>query len=380
MKKPRPVNMKPDEIERLNTLIHRRVVSAGQVQRAKILLLRSKGMDPDAICKKLDIGRATVFNTLKKYFKDGVESALAEEERSGRPSIYTDDIKTIIINLACENPHELGYAQGLWTVKKLTEHINSQKFQDEHPGIGGVSKSSVERILQAANIKPYKIKYYCQRRDPEFDQKMQELLVIYKTVQLQLDGQGQIIGADIDKLTTLSYDEKPGIQALGNTAPDLMPTKENGCIMRDHEYKRLGTVSLLAAIDLLSGKATALVRDTHKSSDYIEFLKKLDETYPKEQTLRIILDNHSIHKSKETNAYLQTVRDGRFMFVYTPKHGSWLNLIESFFGKMARQMLRGIRVSSKEELIERIYKYFDEINESPVIFRWKYKLDEVSVS
>jgi transposase len=194
-----------------------------------------------------------------------------------------------------------------------------------------------------------------------------------------LDGEGNILGSDEEKLTTLSYDEKPGIQALSTTGPDLMPRLENGCIMRDAEYKRLGTVSLLAAIDLLNGKATALVSDTHKSSDYIEFLKKLDETYAKDQTLRIILDNHIIHKSKETNEYLKSVREGRFMFVYTPKHGSWLNLIESFFGKMTRQMLRGIRVSSKEELIQRIYQYFDEINKTPVVFRWKYKLDDIRV-
>ena len=107
-------------------------------------------------------------------------------------------------------------------------------------------------------------------------------------------------------------------------------------------------------------------------------LKKLDAKYPKEDVIRIICDNHSAHKSKEVQNYLATKPDGRFVFVFTPTHGSWLNLIESFFSKMTKQMLRGIRVKSKQELEDRIYQYFDEINADPVVFHWSYKLDEIS--
>jgi transposase len=365
--------------EQLKGLLAKRTAPAGEVLRARVLLYREQGMDPNKIAEKLDVGRATVFNTLKKYHKDGVESALKEEARSGRPATYTDDIRAIIVNTACISPKSLGYAQELWTIQTLTNHINSDGFQMSQSGIGKVSKSSVERVLQEAKIKPFRIKYYCEKRDPEFEQKMKDVLIVYKQVQLQLDGNGKIMGSETEKVVTLSYDEKPGIQAIAATAPDLMPRAENGCIMRDAEYKRLGTISLLAGIDLLSGKATAHVSETHTSEDFVTFLKKLDEEYPKDQTLRLILDNHSIHKSKRTIEYLQE-REGRFKFVFTPKHGSWLNLIESFFGKMTRQMLRGIRVATKAELIERIYKYFNEINESPVVFRWKYKLDEVLVA
>ena len=103
----------------------------------------------------------------------------------------------------------------------------------------------------------------------------------------------------------------------------------------------------------------------------------LDAKYPQGEIIRLILDNHSAHKSKETCTYLAS-NAGRFEFVFTPTHGSWLNMIESFFSKMTRQMLRGIRVSSKEELAKRIYQYFKDINEEPVVFRWKYKMDEIS--
>ena len=113
-------------------------------------------------------------------------------------------------------------------------------------------------------------------------------------------------------------------------------------------------------------------------SDFIEFLKILDEKYPKGDKIRLILDNHFAHTSKKTQRYLNTCL-GRFEFIFTPKHGSWFNLIESFFGKMTKQSLRGLRVNSKEELINSIYTYIEEVNDLPVVYRWKYKKDEIAL-
>lgn len=159
----------------------------------------------------------------------------------------------------------------------------------------------------------------------------------------------------------------------------IFPDEHHGTISRDYEYKRLGTLSLLAGIDLQTGEAIPLVSETHSSKDYIEFLKILDSKYPKGDKIRIVLDNLKVHTSEATRNYLATV-PGRFEFVFTPKHGSWLNMVEGFFSKMTKQMLRGIRVKSKEELKERIYLYFTEINEEPVVFHWKYNLDDIDVS
>ena len=135
----------------------------------------------------------------------------------------------------------------------------------------------------------------------------------------------------------------------------------------------------MAVIDLLSGQIHGIVTDRHRSREFIVFLQKMNLAYSEEVKIRIIMDNHSAHISKETRAHLATMPN-RFEFIFTPKHGSWLNLIESFFGKMARSMLRGLRVSSKSELKERIEKYLDEINKEPVIFRWKYGLESISVA
>ena len=155
-----------------------------------------------------------------------------------------------------------------------------------------------------------------------------------------------------------------------------MPNNDNGVIKRDYEYKRLGTLSLLAGIDLQTGEAIPLVSDTHNSNDYIAFLKKLDAKYPKGDKIRLVLDNLKVHTSQKVIEYLETVPD-RFEFVFTPKHASWPNLVEGFFSKMTKQMLRGIRVSSKQELEDRIYKYFNEINTEPVVYHWGWNLKDV---
>jgi transposase len=203
---------------------------------------------------------------------------------------------------------------------------------------------------------------------------MAEVLCVYREVELLRKA-----GED-GMVAVLSYDEKPGIQAIGVTAPDLPPVEgQHSCWGRDHEYVRHGTVSLMAAIDLLNGHVHGHVVDRHRSREFVDFLKSLDQHYKPELKIRVVLDNHSAHISRETRAYLSTVPN-RFEFVFTPKHGSWLNLIESFFAKMAKSFLRGIRVAGKPELKARILQYLDEINESPVIFRWKYKLDSVPLA
>ena len=353
----------------LITLSKKRTIQAQIVDCAKILLYKSDGMTFSNIAEKLAVSPSTVRLCISKYYEGGVENALFDTQRPGRPSEITDDAKAWMINIACQRPVELGYAQELWTLNSLHKHI--QKYAEEagYPRLSTVTKPYIQKFLKEQDIKPFKIKYYCEKRDPDFESKMHEVLLVYKQIEMQFDENGTLIVPDNYKLTiTVSYDEKPGIQAISNTAPDLRPTAENGEVYRDAEYKRLGTLSLLAGIDLLTGEAIPLVSETHKSSDFIEFLKILDKKYPLQDTIRIILDNHSAHTSKETQRFLDTMPKGRFKFVFTPKHGSWLNMIESFFSKMTKQMLRGIRVNTKQELEERIYQYFEEINREPVVY------------
>ena len=361
----------------LETLLRARTMQAQTVQRARIILLRTEGISIDTIAEKAGINRKSVMLCINKYKEGGVENALADAPGRGRNAEITDDEKAWIINIACRRPYDLGCPEETWTYTRLTTYINRHSETAGFVRLSTISRSHIKNILDNAEIKPHKIRYYCEKRDPDFDRKMRDVLVVYKQIDLQFDEEGQILPANGTKINTVSYDEKPGIQAIAHTTPDKMPTTTNGYRQRDHEYVRLGTLSLLAGVDLLTGEAIPLISETHKSSDFIEFLQILDTKYSKGEIIRLILDNHSAHTSKETRNYL-AMNPGRFEFVFTPTHGSWLNMIESFFSKITRQMLRGIRVSSKEELAERIYQYFDDINEEPVVFRWKYKMDEIS--
>ena len=365
--------------EYLRGLVMKRTIQAQVVDRAKILLYKAQGDSNQAIADRIDVNINTVKLCLSKFKEGGIERALFDDQRGGRPVEITDDAVAWIIDIACQRPADLGYAQELWTLKNLHKHIQANAKAAGYPRLETITKPMVQKILKRSDIKPHKIRYYCEKRDPDFENKMHEVLVVYKQISMQFDEDGNIIIPDEEPMVhTVSCDEKPGIQAIATTGEDLRPTRDNGCVMRDHEYVRLGTLSLLAGIDLLTGEAIPLVSETHKSSDFIQLLEILDKKYPKSDVIRIICDNHSAHKSKEVQNYLATKPDGRFVFVFTPTHGSWLNLIESFFSKMTKQMLRGIRVKSKQELEDRIYKYFEEVNADPVVYHWTYKLDEIS--
>ena len=372
------LELKEEDRKELESIMRTPTIEARLMQRARILLLKADGLSTDAIADKVGIGRESVMDRVGRYKERGLEAALYDAAGRGRPAEITDSDKAWIISEACKKPKELGYSAEIWSYSKLTEHIHKTAMAAGHERLERVSTEKIRTILNEAEIKPFQIRYYCEKRDPDFEKKMHNVLVVYKHLSFNFDEDGVPVEKEEagPKIHTVSYDEKPGIQAIATVAPDLPPTEKNGVIMRDGEYKRLGTVSLLAAIDLLTGEAIPHVSDSHKSSDFVQFLKKLDKKYPEGDIIRLILDNHSVHSSKETMDYLRT-RPGRFQFIFTPKHGSWLNLIEGFFGKMTRQMLRGIRVESKEELIARIYKYFDEVNDVPVVYHWKYKLEEI---
>ena len=362
----------------LETQTKARTIQAQTVTRARILLLKADGMSIDAIADKVDMNRKSIMLCINKYLEGGVENALFDAPGRGRNAEITDDEKAWIISIACQKPVDLGYSAEVWTRALLTKHINKFAEGAGHIRLSTVSQSKVRTILEEADIKPNKITYYCENRDPDFDQKMHNVLLVYKQLSLQFDETGQLLPLDEDGqvVHVLSYDEKPGIQATANTSEDLLPDENHRTINRDYEYKRLGTVALLAGIDLQTGEAIPLVRDRHSSREYVEFLSLLDAKYPKGDKIRLILDNLKVHTSEETRKYLAKV-PGRFEFVFTPKHGSWLNLVEGFFSKLTRQFLKGIRVKTKEELVKRIYKYFDEVNADPIVYHWKYKLDEI---
>jgi transposase len=373
-----PLQFTDEELRRLETIHKSRTEEKRRTLRAAILLDALSGQSDEAIARHHHISRGTVVLCIRKYLQFGLETALDELPRSGKPRQLPDNAKAWVRSCACQKPKELGYSYELWTYRLLTAHIREHCVAAGYPALQKLSRSKLHKILHEGDLRPHKIRYYVERRDPAFESKMANVLHVYKEVEIINDG---LLRGEVREpgMVTISYDEKPGIQALAVTTPDRPPVAgQHSSHLRDYEYKRLGTVSLLAGLDLHSGRVIETISNTHKSSDFIAFLKKLDDAYPTQQKIRLLLDNHSAHISRETREYLDSVPQ-RFVFVFMPTHGSWLNLVENLFSKMTRSLLRGIRVATKQELIDRIHRYFDEVNADPIVFRWKYKMDEVFI-
>ena len=369
--------MTDEERERLAAIARSRSEPARRVERAQMLLAYRETPSFFAVGRKISVHHQTVERCVERALAYGSLAALDDRPRPGKEPVITPEAKAWLVSLACDKAKDHGYPHELWTTRLLARHARENAPRAGHECLANLAQGTVCKILGNEEVKPHKVRYYLERRDAEFEQKMAEVLCIYREVRvLKKAAKSKKASRPV---AIVSYDEKPGIQAIASTAPDLPPEPGvHATFARDHEYKRHGTLSLLAGIDLLTGKVHALVRDRHRSREFVEFLKLLDTAYPPKTAIKLILDNHSAHISKETNAWLAAQPAGRFEFTFTPKHGSWVNLIEGFFSKFARSVLRYIRVSSKQELKERIMAGIKHVNRYPVVHTWSYRLADAA--
>ena len=358
----------PEQRATLKELAASRSAPTREVERAKVMLGYADGLSVTELQRQLGFSRPMIYRCVDKALAAGVQMGLKDKYHRPHEPEISDRAKAWVVSIACTKPKDHGMAAELWSISALARFVSERAEAAGFARLASAGKSTVWRILDDNDIKPHKIRYYLEKRDPDFDRKMQEVLMVYRDVSIY--AQGAVHDARPNPIYTVSVDEKPGVQAIGLTAPDLPPVPGKvPAVGRDYEYVRHGTVSILAGIDLHSGHIFANVEERHRSVEFIALLKQLDAHYPDEAIIRVVLDNHSAHISKETMTYLSE-RPGRFEYVHTPKHGSWLNLIECAFSKMARTFLRHIRVTSKDDLKQRILKGIAEINAAPVVFRW----------
>jgi len=338
-KKRKPLQFTEEERRKLESIRKSRTEERRRTQRAAFLLDSLSGQSDQTIAQHHHVSRSTVVLCLQKCLEFGLDAALAELPRPGKPRQLPDDAIAWVQHCACQKPKELGYSYELWTYRLLTAHVRQHCVAAGHPALRQLSRSKLHKILRQGELRPHKIRYYVEQRDPAFETQMVLILHVYKEIQIVHEYLHGEVGRQLG-MVTISYDEKPGMQALALTTADRPPVPgQHPSQLRDYEYQRLGTVSLLAGLDLHTGTIIETVSDTHKSADFIAFLKKLDGTYAGHQKIRLVLDNHSAHISKETRSYLDTMPQ-RFVFVFTPTHGSWLNLIENQFSKMTRSMFQ----------------------------------------
>ena len=351
----------------LTALARSRTAPAHHVERSAIILHLADQRDATEIAAKLHIDRQRVTRCARRVMAVGPLKAIDDLPRSGRRPDITEAARTWLIGEACAKGKQRGYPHEVWTLRLLAAHAREHGPAAGHACLAELAPSTVHEVLNSQPVKPHKVRYYLQRRDPAFEERKAEVLEVYAAAEMLR----QIPEAD-RPVAVLSYDEKPGIQAIASTAPDLPPKPgKHATVQRDHEYKRLGTLTLSAAVDLVSGFVHHVMTQRHRSREFIAFLERLDAYYAAGTLICLLLDNHSAHRSRETRRFLAS-KPGRFELVFTPTHASWLNYVETFFSKVARSGLRRIRVASKVELAKRIRCYIEICNAAPLLPHWRH--------
>jgi len=368
-----------EDLARLTAIARWGTEPASRVERARMLLAYREDPSFLAAGRALGMHHQTVQRCVERAVAYGALAALDDRPRPGKEPTITAEAKAWLVDLACRKAKELGYPHELWTTRLLARHAREHGPAVGHDCLARLAQGTVCKILNRQELKPHKVRYYLERRDAEFEAKMAEVLCVYREVALLKEQAAATAREPRQAVAVVSYDEKPGIQAIATTAPDLSPSL---AFMR----RSRATTSTNARARLAywpgsicsPAKSMPWFKDRHRSREFIEFLKLLDAAYPADTAIKLILDNHSAHISRETKAWLAAQPEGRFQFTFTPKHGSWLNLIEGFFSKLARSVLRHIRVTSKQELKDRIMAAIDDVNRHPVVHTWSYRLEDAA--
>ena len=237
-----------EQRQRLLEISRSRTEPTSRVERARIILAYLEEPSAYAVAQTIGVTQQTVTRCLKPAAELGVIEALDDRPRAGRDPVITAEAKTWLVALACQKPKELGYPHELWTTRLLAAHARRYAPSAGHPSLGNLAQGTVCKILAGQHVKPHKVRYYLEKRDPDFELKMAEILCVYRQVAVLREqaasGESQDDGGG--SLAIVSYDEKPGIQALATTAPDRPPLPGTSpTVMRDHEYKRHGTLTLM---------------------------------------------------------------------------------------------------------------------------------------
>lgn len=330
---------------KLNHIVRCSTAPVRWVRRARILLLAGEEVSNEAIAARVGCDVATVRRIRRAYRSRGMK-ALDDQPRTGRPPVYDLDVRLLIVATATSDPPE---PVSQWTHQAIAEHLHHSR------GIR-ISASQVGRILAEADLKPHKVRGWLNRPDdPAFFTRAQAICHLY-----------QNIPADT---VLLSVDEKTGIQAKSRKHPTRR-ARPGRPARREFEYVRHGTVSLLAAMNVATGQVHPKIIGRNNSETFIEFLAELDQTIPQHLKIHLLLDNGSSHTSKATRAWIAA--HPRFTVTHTPKHASWLNMVEIFFSILTKRLLRRGEFTSRDHLTSKILKFITHYSRTAKPFRWRY--------
>ena len=316
-------------------------VEAGLAQRARIVLLAAQGVPNAEIARRVGVSRPTVIQWRNRYEAGGI-SALGDLDRSGRPPVI-DDVAVVVATVQAP-PEALGVTH--WSARLLGKHL-------------GISFASVARIWREWNLQPWRRETFKFSTDPELDAKVRDVVGLYLNPP--------------DKAVVVCIDEKSQIQALDRTAP-ILPIRPGLPEKATHDYVRHGTTTLFAALEVATGKVTDACHPRHTHAEFLAFLKQVAKAYPR-VPLHVVADNYATHKHPAVQAWLAKHRRVRMHF--TPTSGSWLNLVEVFFGIITRQAIRRGTFTSVKDLIAAIETFIDAWNDRCQPFVWTKTADEI---
>ncbi len=366
-----------EDLAKLVSITRSRTEPASRVERARMLLAYREDPSFFAVGRALGVHHQTVQRCVERALVYGALAALDDRPRPGKEPTITAEAKAWLVSLACRKAKDLGYPHELWTTRLLARYAREHGPAEGHACLGKLAQGAVCKILNEQEVKPHKVRYDLERRDPEFKQKMAEVLCVTREVKLIKETAAAAKQEPSDAVAIVSYDEKPGIQAIRHDRPGPAARARQTCDLRARLRVQAPRHGQLAGRHRSHHRPDPPPRQgPPPQREFIEFLKLLDAAYPAHTAIKLILDNHSAHISKETKAWLAGQPAGHFEFTFTPKHGSWLNLVEGFFSKLARSVLRHTRVASKQELKDRIMAAMDHFNRDPVVHTWSYKLDQ----
>ncbi len=322
----------------LETIVRSPSAAQRDVVRAWIVLLAAGGQRNDQIQERLGVSKPVVIKWRRRFAVDRLRG-LGDEPGRGRKRKYDAEIRHRIAATACSTPPPSVGTH--WSIRTLARHL-------------GVGVAVVQSVLEAESIQPHRFRYWKDSPDPEFEPKMLAVVGLYLH-----PPQNAVV---------LSVDEKTSIQALDRTQPRL-PMKPHRIERLSHEYKRHGTASLLASLEVHSGQVRAESIQRNDSTTFIRFLRRLLQAYP-DKDLYLIADNGSSHRSKKTLAWVG--KHKRLHLTFTPTHASWLNQIEIWFGILTRQVVRRGIFKSRQELVDRLMNFIKAYNQEARPFEWTY--------
>jgi transposase len=329
---------------RLEAVVTNRNSSQKHVWRARIILLTAAGFGTADIERRAGVHKNSVWRWQERFMQEGVDGLLRDKTRPSRiPPLGAEVADRVIALTQTDPPGEMTH----WTGTAMAK-------------AAGISVSSVQRIWRGHGLQPHRVRQFKLSTDPQFAAKLRDIVGLY------VDPPAHAI--------VLSVDEKSQIQALDRTQPGL-PMKKGRAGTMTHDYKRHGTTTLFAALDVLEGKVIGRCMQRHRHQEFIRFLNAIEAEVPVGKIVHVILDNYGAHKHPKVRAWLE--RHSRFVFHYTPTSGSWLNAVEGFFAKLTKRRLKHGVFRSIVELQAAINRFLRETNDDPKPFTWTADPDKI---